>query len=158
MARLLIVDDEVKLLRLLRALFDEQGYQVATATRAEEAEALLARRGFDLLITDVRLPRRSGIELLQAARALHPDLQVIVISAYGTVSGAVEAMRLGAFDYLPKPFELEGLRLVAERALETARMRRENRYLRSQAAEAQPGRSLVAHSPAMDLVNHACRG
>jgi len=152
MARLLIVDDEVKLLRLLRALFDEQGHQVVTATRAEEAEALLAARSFDLLITDVRLPRRSGIELFRTARRLHPELQVIVMSAYGTVSGAVEAMRLGAFDYLLKPFELEGLRLVAERALDTARMRRENRYLRSQATDAQPGRSLVARSPTMEQV------
>jgi len=148
MARLLIVDDEVKLLRLLERLFTDHGHRVATATRAEDAERRLEQADFDLLITDVRLPRRSGIELLQAARALQPDLQVVVISAYGTVSGAVEAMRLGAFDYLLKPFELEGLRLIGERALHAQRMQRENLYLRNEAAGG-PGRTMVADSDAM---------
>ncbi len=148
MARLLIVDDEIKLLRLLERLFVEDGHQVTTATRAEDAERRLQQADFDLLITDVRLPRRSGIDLLRFARELQPELQVVVISAYGTVSGAVEAMRIGAFDYLLKPFELEGLRLIAQRALQASRIERENRYLRSQLA-AGAGRSLVASSPAM---------
>jgi DNA-binding NtrC family response regulator len=148
MARLLIVDDEAKLLRLLERLFLEDGHQVITASRAEDAERRLQQDDYDLLITDVRLPRRSGIELLQAARALQPDLQVVVISAFGTVSGAVEAMRLGAFDYLLKPFELEGLQLIVQRALQARRMERENRYLRAQ-LDGGAGRSLVATSPAM---------
>ncbi len=148
MARLLIVDDEAKLLRLLERLFLEDGHQVTTASRAEDAERRLQQDDFALLITDVRLPRRSGIDLLRFARELQPDLQVVVISAYGTVSGAVEAMRLGAFDYLLKPFELEGLRLIAQRALESSRIERENRYLRSQLAGGA-GRGLVADSPAM---------
>ena len=149
MIRVLIVDDEVKLLRLLAALFGEHDYQVVTATRAEDAEKLLQRDLFDLLVTDIRLPRRSGIDLMKAALALQPDLQVIVISAYGTVSGAVEAMRLGAFDYLLKPFEMEGLLLVAQRALEAGRLKRENLYLRSRERNAQPGHRLVVRSPAM---------
>jgi DNA-binding NtrC family response regulator len=148
MARLLIVDDEVKLLRLLERLFREEGHRVSTATRAEDAERKLQQDDYDLLITDVRLPRRSGIELLGAARGLQPELQVVVMSAYGTVSGAVEAMRLGAFDYLLKPFELEGLRLIAERALQASRIERENRYLRSELAGGA-GRGLVARSTAM---------
>ena len=148
MARLLIVDDEIKLLRLLERLFVEDGHQVTTATRAEDAERRLQQGDYDLLVTDVRLPRRSGIDLLRFAKDLQPDLQVVVISAYGTVSGAVEAMRIGAFDYLLKPFELEGLRLIAQRALLASRMERENRYLRSQIAGGA-GRSLVARSPAM---------
>ena len=151
MARLLIVDDEAKLLRLLERLFAEHGHRVTTATRAEDAEQRLEQADFDLLITDVRLPRRSGIELLQAARALQPELQVVVMSAYGTVSGAVEAMRLGAFDYLLKPFELDGLRMIAERALHAQRIQRENLYLRGEVAGG-PGRSLVADSPAMRRV------
>ncbi len=151
MARLLIVDDEAKLLRLLERLFTQHGHLVTTATRAEDAERRLEQADYDLLITDVRLPRRSGIDLLRAARGLHPDLQVVVISAYGTVSGAVEAMRLGAFDYLTKPFELEGLRMIAERALHAQRIQRENLYLRDQATGGA-GRNLVADSPAMRQV------
>ncbi|MFH1467972.1 MAG: sigma-54 dependent transcriptional regulator [Pseudomonadota bacterium] len=153
MARLLIIDDEAKLLRLLERLFLDEGHQVTTAARAEDAEARLRQAEFDLLITDVRLPRRSGLDLLRAARELQPDLEVVVMSAYGTVHGAVEAMRLGAFDYLLKPFELDGLRLVAERALERRRFARENRYLRAE-IQGGPGRGLVAESPAMRRVVH----
>ncbi len=152
MKRVLLVDDEPKLLKLLSSLFREHGFQAATAGNARDAEELLGRGVFDLLITDVRLPRRSGIDLLKAARDLHPDMQVIVISAYGTVSGAVEAMRLGAFDYLLKPFDMEGLLLVAQRALEAGRLLHENRYLRSQESIAQPGHRLVARSSAMGQV------
>ncbi|MBN2800888.1 MAG: sigma-54-dependent Fis family transcriptional regulator [Deltaproteobacteria bacterium] len=158
MARVLIVDDETKLIRLLTSLFREQGYQVRATTRAEEAEALLKEQVFDLLITDVRLPRRSGIELLQIAREAQPSIQVIVMSAYGTVSGAVEAMRLGAFDYLLKPFELEGLLLLAERALESSRLQEENTLLREEGAR---DRGMVASSPAMrrvtDLLDRVAR-
>lgn len=132
MARVLIVEDETKMVRLLTSLFQDAGHQVRGATRAEEAETLLQSAVFDLLITDVRLPRRSGIELLQLAKQLQPSIQVIVMSAYGTVSGAVEAMRLGAFDYLLKPFELEGLLLLAQRALESSRMHEENQLLRGE--------------------------
>ncbi len=144
MARVLIVEDERKLLGLLAELFADQGHHVATAQRAEEAEQALERSAWDLLITDVRLPRRSGIELLQHARQVQPGLQVIVISAYGTVTGAVEAMRLGAYDYLLKPFELERLLLLAERALESSRLAEENQNLR-----ALKDRHIVSASPSM---------
>ncbi|MBN1336717.1 MAG: sigma-54-dependent Fis family transcriptional regulator [Deltaproteobacteria bacterium] len=149
MSRLLVVDDEAKLLKLLRALFERAGHTVRASTRAEEAEELLAREVFDLLVTDVRLPGRSGLDLLKTARDLQPDLPVIVMSAYGTVDGAVEAMRLGAFHYLLKPFDLDGLRLAAERALESLSLRRENAYLRSRDPTSAPGRDLVARSRAM---------
>jgi len=149
MKRLVVVDDETKLLRLIASLFEDHGWRVRTATRAEEAEQLLRAGSYDVLVTDVRLPRRSGIELLKLAHSIQPDLQVVVISAYGTVSGAVEAMRLGAFDYLLKPFELEGLLLIAERALEARRLLQENLYLREEKSSARPGHRLVADSPSM---------
>jgi len=150
--RLLIVDDEVKLLRLLTQLFRAEGHAVDTASCAEDAEALLRQRTFDLLVTDVRLPRRSGIDLLREALRLQPDLQVIVVSAYGTVSGAVEAMRLGAFDYVLKPFEMEGLLLIARKALEAGQLRCDNAYLQSQQQCGRPGHRLVMDSPGMRRV------
>lgn len=149
MPRLLIVDDEPKLLRLLHGRFEEEGYSVLTAARTETAEPLLNGANIDLLITDVRLPGRSGIELLKAARAAMPDLQVIIISAYGTVAGAVEAMRLGAFDYVLKPFEMDALVLVAGRALDMSRLRQENTYLRSRDRQIGPGQRIIADSPCM---------
>jgi DNA-binding NtrC family response regulator len=152
MNRVLVVDDEVKLLRLIAMLFEEHGYSVQTATQAEDAEELLSRKVFDLLITDVRLPRRSGIDLMRAAHSAQPDMAVIVMTAYATVSGAVDAMRLGAFHYLQKPFELDALLLLGETALEARRLRSDNAYLRSQERSAQPGRRLVAESPAMESI------
>ncbi len=152
MTRALVVDDEVKLQRLIAGLFEEQGWDVETATRAEDAIELLRREQFELLVTDVRLPRASGIDLLREALTLQPELQAIVITAYGSVSGAVEAMRLGAFDYLLKPFEMEGLLLIARKALEAGRLRRENAYLRSRDQGGRPGYQLVADSPPMQQV------
>lgn len=149
MTRVLVVDDEAKLRRLIAELFREQGHDVETASCAEDAGALLHEEHFDLLITDVRLPRGSGIDLLREALAVQPELPVIVISAYGTVSGAVEAMRLGAFDYLLKPFEMEGLLLIARQALEARRLVRENAYLRARERGEQRGYGLVAESPPM---------
>jgi len=154
MTRVLVVDDEVKLLRLIELLFAEEGWAVRTATRAEAAAELLAREEYDLLVTDVRLPQRSGIDLLRDALDMQPDLQAIVITAYGTVGEAVDAMRIGAFDYLLKPFEMEGLRLIAQQAVRAGRARRDLAYLRSRDGVAAPGRTLVTGSPAMQEVAH----
>ncbi len=152
MTRVLVVDDEVKLLRLIASLFEEEGWSVQTATRAEQAEEMLAGEAFDLLVTDVRLPRKSGIDLLRGALAVQTDLQAIVITAYGTVHEAVDAMRIGAFDYLLKPFEMDGLLLIARKALEAGRMKRDLAYMRSRQGAAVPGHTLVAESESMKEV------
>ena len=152
MTRVLVVDDEFKLLRLIETLFVEEGWTVRTAARAGEAARLLAQGDYDLLVTDVRLPKRSGIDLLRDAMEIQPDLQAIVITAYGTVSEAVDAMRIGAFDYLLKPFEMEGLRLIAHQAIRSGRLRRDMAYLRSRDSVAIPGQTLIADSAAMQEV------
>lgn len=117
MARILLVEDERKLLRMLTEVFAEEGHTVQGFRQVEDAEAVLEAGRFDLVVTDVRLPRRSGIELLVRAGEVDPDLPVIVISAYATRSGAREAMRLGAYDYVVKPFSLHKLVKLASRAL-----------------------------------------
>ena len=150
MSRILVVDDETKLTRLIAAVLSDRGHTVDTASHAKEASGILASRRYDLMVTDVRLPRASGLDLLRDAHESQPDLAVIVMTAYGTVSGAVEAMRRGAFDYLQKPFELEALALLAERALESARLQRDNTTLRSEAASRL--HRLVALSPGMRRV------
>jgi two-component system response regulator AtoC len=115
----------------------------------EGALALLRRGLFHLLITDVRLPDRSGIDLLKEARAQQTGIAVVVITAYGSVEDAVEAMRIGAFDYIQKPFKLEALAMVAENALALATLRAEHQYLLDEARSERGGPELVGTSEAM---------
>jgi DNA-binding NtrC family response regulator len=145
MARILVVDDERKIRRQIATLLGESGHEVDQAERVEPALEMLQGCLYHLLITDVRLPDRSGIELFKEARALQPSMAVVVITAYGSVEDAVEAMRLGAFDYIQKPFQLEALRLVVEHALSVAALKAEHQYM----LDERSGPELVGSSPAM---------
>jgi len=119
MARILVADDETGLRTFVAEALAGDGHVVAQAADGAEAAQRLARESFDLLITDLRMPRLDGMALLRQMRAEQPDLEVIVLTAHGSVDSAVEAMRLGAFDYLEKPIGSPGeLRLLAARALE----------------------------------------
>jgi len=112
--RVLIVEDRESLRRLMERALGDEGYAVETAGRGEEAIAALAQRPFDLVLTDLMLPGVSGLEVVRAARAARPPVPAAVLTAYGTVTAAVEAMKLGAVDFLEKPVELDALaRLVA---------------------------------------------
>ena len=119
MARLLVVDDEEGVREFLAEALQRDGHDVTQAADGHEAQRLLRERAFDLLLTDLRMPGPDGLELLREVRASQPELEVILLTAHGTVGSAVEAMKLGAHDYLQKPVEspLE-LRLVVRRALE----------------------------------------
>jgi two-component system nitrogen regulation response regulator NtrX len=127
--RVLVVDDEPSiLLEVAGAL--KRHYDVLTATSAEEAERVLGQEHLDLLLTDLRLPGKDGIALLEAAKAAAPDLPVVLLSGHGTIEDAVKAIRLGAADFLEKPFGPERLQVTVERALELRALRRENARLR----------------------------
>jgi len=119
MARILVADDEPGLRAFAAEALQDDGHVVAQAADGVEAARQLARESFDLLITDLRMPRLDGMALLRQVRLEQPELEVIVLTAFGTVDSAVEAMKLGAFDYLQKPIGSPGaLRLLAARALE----------------------------------------
>ena len=119
MARILVADDEQGLRAFVADALEDDGHAVAQAADGAEAAHRLAKESFDLLITDLKMPRLDGMQLLRQVRAEQPELEVIVLTAYGTVDTAVEAMKLGAFDYLQKPLGSPGeLRLLARRALE----------------------------------------
>src|SRR5438876_3345027 len=105
--RLLIVDDEPNIRKILQAAFERAGYVVETAASGDDAVALLTADAFDLVMSDVLMPGISGVELLKKAKALHPNMPFIVMTAYGTITQAVEAMREGATDYITKPFDLD---------------------------------------------------
>ncbi|MGH8003859.1 MAG: sigma-54-dependent transcriptional regulator, partial [Limisphaerales bacterium] len=134
MAELLIVDDEKLVRDFLSETLNQAGHSVRTAENGEAALKEIADREFDLVFTDVKMPQLSGIELLKAVRQSSPFTSVVVITAYGTVADAVEAMKLGAFDYLPKPFTPEHIEVTAKKALEYRRLLLENRRLKKELA------------------------
>jgi two-component system response regulator AtoC len=110
---ILVAEDDRNLRRVLRAILVREGYDVAEASNGEAAAAWLADHRADALVTDIRMPKMDGLALLRHARERCPDLPVILITAYGTIGDAVEAIRSGAFDYISKPFdEAELLRVV----------------------------------------------
>jgi two-component system NtrC family response regulator len=128
--RVLVVDDDESLRRVTAVQLEEEGYQVDVAARAEEALAILARSAQDLVITDLKMPGLSGVQLLKQIRTDYPETLVILVTAFGTVDSAVEAMKLGAYDYLTKPVNPHDLRRVVARSLENVRLREEVHALR----------------------------
>src|ERR687894_3208404 len=130
----LIVDDERTLARAIRTFMSEAGYEAEVAGDAETALALVESLRPDVVFADVRLPGMSGIDLLRRIREFDAAIPVIIMSAYGTIEGAVEAVKLGAFDYLKKPVDLEELKLLADRARENVVLRLELSYHRRRAA------------------------
>jgi len=146
-ARILIVDDEKNIRTHLATFLESCHYQVRTAESAQQALIQLAGdEPFDLVLTDYRMAGVNGVELLEQARRQTPDVAFILMTAYATIENAVEAMKAGAFDYLPKPFSLQQVQHVVERALEVRRLRVENRVLR-ETIEDRP--FLETRSPAM---------
>ncbi len=148
----LIVDDERTLARAVKAFLAEAGYEAEVAGDAERAKELVESLRPDVVFADVRLPGMSGIELLRWIREFDPSIPVIIMTAHGTIEGAVEAVKLGAFDYMKKPVDLEELKLLADRARENALMKQELSYYRSRAASAVPFAGILGSSPALATV------
>lgn len=147
---ILVVDDETKMQRLLEIMLTQMGYDVLKACDGLEALAIVAEQTLDLVITDLRMPKLDGIGLLRQLREQNNDIPVIVVTAYGTVASAVDAMKYGASDYIVRPFELEAVEAAIERALKLGRMQRENRYLRQEVE--QGWRGFIGSSPAMQQI------
>ncbi len=131
-ARLLIVDDERIALRNLEHVLAKEGYDVVATQSGRHALELVDTQPFDLVLTDLKMDKVDGMQLLQHCKARHPDLEVIMITGYATLESAVEAMKIGAFHYISKPFRLEEVRQTVAEALEKVRLKRENRALRAQ--------------------------
>jgi two-component system, NtrC family, response regulator AtoC len=148
----LIVDDERTLARAVKAFLAEAGYEAEVAGDGEQALELLPRLRPDVVFADVRLPGMSGIDLLRRIREFDPAIPVIIMTAYGTIEGAVEAVKLGAFDYMKKPVDLEELKLLADRARENALLKQELSYYRRRAANELPFAGILGRSPAMQAV------
>jgi two-component system, NtrC family, response regulator AtoC len=148
-ATVLVVDDERTLARAIKAFLGEAGYEAEIAADGEQALALLESLRPDVVFADVRLPGMSGIDLLRRIREFDPAIPVIIMTAYGTIEGAVEAVKLGAFDYMKKPVDLEELKLLADRARENTMLKQELSYHRRRAANEMPVAGIIGTSPAM---------
>ncbi len=149
--RLLIVDDEQHVRESLSAWFTEDGYDVATASGGKEALAILGRQKFDVVITDIRMPGMDGIELQKQIHDTEPEIAVILVTAYASVSTAVQALKEGAYDYLVKPFDPEEMSRVVEKACEKIRLKEENVSLKERIAGSGPD-VVVGNSRAMRRV------
>src|SRR5271156_6285031 len=146
-ATVLVVEDEEKLRRVVELQLKTAGYEVEQAGTAEDALKLADRA--DVIISDLRLPGISGLELLQNLRSQDLRTPVIVMTAFGSIETAVEAMKAGAVDFLPKPFSLDHLMTVVNKALEVRTLRDENRELRAELSQRYTFDNLVGHSDAM---------
>ena len=147
--KVLLVDDEVNTLKVLSAIFRKEGFEVATATTAEEGIEKLRTVDADAAIVDYRLPMMSGLEFIDAVKEAGGSVPVIMLTAYGTIEKAVEAMKRGAFMYVTKPVNPDQLLTVTREAMEKYRLLRENRALKSQLKERYGFRNLIGKSPAM---------
>src|SRR5271155_2012582 len=128
-ASILIVEDEPKMRRLLELQLAEEGFHARTAPDAETGVQLLGKEAFDVVVTDFKLPGMSGLEFLHAVKRVNADLPVVIMTAYGTVENAVDAMKAGASDYVLKPFSLAELVLAIRNELASHQLRQENSAL-----------------------------
>jgi DNA-binding NtrC family response regulator len=152
MATILIIEDEAKMRRLLELNLGDDGFKTVSAADAEAGLQLLASEEVDLVITDLKLPGMSGLDLLQAVKRQDAALPVVVMTAFGSVETAVEAMKAGASDYVLKPFSLTEMRMVVHKELNVSRLREENRSLREALGEKYSHPNIVARSPKMQEV------
>jgi len=161
METILIVDDEKNYLVVLEALLGSEGYEILTASDARAALATVREADLDLVVTDMKMPGMSGMELLEACKELKPDLPVIMMTAYGTIEMAVEAMKKHAYDYIQKPFENEKLKLTVKKALENRRLVKQNRLLTEALSDRFRYGSLIGKSKPMlavyDLIEKVSR-
>jgi len=153
MMRVLIVDDEEVLRDVLDAVLRREGFEVAMAASGEEALAVLDEDdNIDLVILDIMLPGISGIDTLRALRISNPSLPVIIITAFSSIDGAIEAMKHGAFHYIPKPFKNEEVILTVNKALEQRRLSRENERLKAELSEKYAYANIIGKSEPMRKV------
>jgi len=150
---IIVADDEPNIRRILEAALSKEGYSVVTAANGKSALDLISSMPqVDVLISDLIMPDINGVELLEAARQMDPGISVLMITAHGTIKSAVDAMRLGAFDYITKPFDLEEMKIVVKKALERRHLINENRDLRQQLKRTYRFDNIVGQSSKMQEV------
>ncbi len=150
--RILVVDNDLEMVRLLEGHIDREGYEVVTATSGADAIALIARENFDVVLTDLVMDEADGLEVVRAVQRSSPGARVIIMTAFGSIDSAIRTMRAGAYDYLTKPFRLDEVSLAVTRALDDRRLREENRRLREQVDRQFSFDKILGRSRVMQLV------
>ena len=151
--RILAVDDEPHMRRLLEISLRQAGYEAIVAANGHEALGLLRKNNIDLVVSDLHMPVMDGLSLLESMRKEAIDTPVIIVTAQGEISSAVQAMKLGASDYILRPFDLETLEIAIGRAISLTRLKLENKFLRDEVE--QTGKSLIGTSSAIQKVHQA---
>jgi DNA-binding NtrC family response regulator len=151
-ARILIVDDEEIVLRSCARILDGEQYEVESVLDPWEALRRIDENAYDVLVLDIMMPKIDGMQVLQHVKERHPDIDVIMMTGLSQIQTAVKAMKLGAFDYLSKPFDPDELKLIVDRALERQRLLRENRTLKSEAGSRYRFENIVGSSAQMQAV------
>ncbi len=152
METILIIDDEKSLLDLLSVVFKKEGYGVRTASSAAAGFEILAKDEIDLVVTDIKMPGADGMDILRYARENLPDLPVILITAYGSIAQAVEALKAGALDYVVKPFDVEELKIIVGRGLAAKRLRQENQLLKRDLKDRYGFEQMIGKSRSMQEI------
>ncbi len=150
--KILVVDDDESLRRIIEYNVSEEGYDVIATDNGLSALEIFKKEEIDLVITDLQMPDMGGIELIKQLRAISPNALVIVITAFGTVDTAVESMKLGAFEYITKPFNREELKIIVKKALEVSDLMVENRYLKEMVRDKYSFDSMIGSSQKMEEI------
>jgi two-component system, NtrC family, response regulator PilR len=150
--RILVVDDEESIREFLDIMLRKEGYEVTCVEDGQKAIDILKKKSFDLLISDLQMPNVTGIELLKHCREAYPDLLFMMITAFGTAESAVEAMKMGAYDYITKPFKIDEVRINIANALRSRNLEVENRVLRKELQKEYSFQNLVGNSEAMHKI------
>src|SRR3990172_9911403 len=150
--RILVVDDEEIVTRSCLRILGSSDYVLETAQDGLEALRKIDENPYDLVILDIMMRRIDGVEVLRRVKEAHPDIDVIMITGLSQIETAVRSMKLGAFDYLPKPFDPDELKLVVERALERRRLLQENLNLKSEVSSKYRLENIIGSSPQMQNV------
>ena len=146
---ILFVDDQREILSLVDEYLSRHGYSITVVDSGLKAFELVKERDFDIVLTDLRMPGFSGLELLTAIKKYRPEIEIIIITGYGTIESAVEALKLGGYDYLQKPIKFERLKILIDRIVEKKKLQRENILLKRRLKERTQYNELIGTSPKM---------
>ncbi len=152
--KILIVEDEKSMNEILRILLESEGYETTSALDGNEGVDYIKNDIFDLVITDIKMPGTDGFTVLRTCKELSPETLVIMITAFGTTEDAIEAMKLGAYDYIHKPFKIDEIRIVINKALEKKRLRQELELLKEEIKTTYRLENIIGKSPSMQKILH----
>ena len=150
--RVLIVDDDQSLCETMEAALRRAGFQASWKSSADEALSTLDHQDFDVVVTDLNMRSMNGLALCERIAANRPDVPVVVVTAFGSMETAVQAIRAGAYDFINKPFEVEELKLTLEHAIQHRELREEVKRLRLEVGRGVAGNEIIGSSPAMRKV------